>query len=460
MAVGVNGEVSFWWKDAGGRPAYRAPLPGPLDVDVCIVGGGYTGLWTAYYLKQAQPGLSVAILEREFAGYGSSGRNGGQLSGGMSWNRGRYLAASNEAQVVAFERALAGSVAEIRRVASEERIDADIHSTDLLTIARTPSQLQRLEADYQQSLTTGGHPMELIDGPQLASRVAIDGALGASVTHGVARVQPAKLVRGLAAAVERLGVPIYERTTVHSLAKGRVGTDRGPIKARRIVRATEGYTAGLAGYHRTWLPLNSAIVVTEPLPPEGLASIGWRNNEILLECAHLYTYIQKTRENRIAFGGRGVPYRFGSRTDHDGETQAATIAKLREGLHRLFPQTRDLRLDHAWCGVLGTPRDWCATVGLDSESGIAWAGGYVGDGISTSNLAGRTLADLVLDEPSDLTRLPWVNRRVRNWEVEPLRWLGVNAMYRLYKIADAQEAASGNTATSRLASLANRITGR
>ena len=462
MDVGANGEVSFWWKDVGGRPPYRAPLPGPLEVDVCIVGGGFTGLWTAYYLKKSQPALSVAVLEREFAGYGASGRNGGQLAGAMSWNRARYVASSSEAAVVAFERALAGTVGEILRIAAEEGIDADILRTDLLTIARTPSQLQRLEADHRQSLNIGvmDEPMELISGPQLQARVNIDGALGASVTHGVARIQPAKLVGGLAAAVERLGVPIYERTTVQSLSKGCVRTDRGRVKAQWIVRATEGYTAALAGYHRTWLPLNSAIIVTEPLPPEVLESIGWRNSEILLESAHVYSYIQKTREDRIAFGGRGVPYRFGSGIDHDGETQAATIVQLRDAMHRIFPQTRATRLDHAWCGVLGTPRDWCAAVGLDAESGIAWAGGYVGDGISTSNLAGRTLADLIAGRQSDLTRLPWVNRQVRSWEVEPLRWLGVHAMYRLYRIADAREAATRMRATSRLASFANGITGR
>ena len=158
-------------------------------------------------------------------------------------------------------------------------------------------------------------------------------------------------------------------------------------------------------------------------------------------------------------GGRGVPYRFGSRTDHRGVTQDATIEMLREILHRLLPQTRDVKLDHAWCGVLGVPRDWCTTVGLDPSTGIAWAGGYVGLGVSTSNLSGRTLADLVLERKTDLTALPWVNRKVRRWEPEPLRWLGIHAMYGLYRMADAQEARQGGTKTSWLATFADWLTG-
>ena len=150
--------------------------------------------------------------------------------------------------------------------------------------------------------------------------------------------------------------------------------------------------------------------------------------------------------------------RYGSRTDVDGRTQQATIDQLHEILTTLLPQTAKLRIDHAWCGVLGVPRDWCATVGLDPQTRIGWAGGYVGLGVSSSNLAGRTLGDLVLGRDTELTRLPWVNRAVRRWEPEPLRWLGGHAMYRLYRIADRREAA-GRRHGSRLAALADRITG-
>ena len=284
-------------------------------------------------------------------------------------------------------------------------------------------------------------------------------AAGAFVTHGVARLQPAKLVRGLAAAVERLGVAIYEQTGATRLGKGVVSTTRGEVRAPVIVRATEGFTAGLPGFERLWLPMNSALIVTEPLPEALWDEIGWEGHELLGDASHTYCYAQRTREGRIAMGGRGVPYRYGSRVDIAGQTQQETIELLHGILMRLLPQARAAKIDHAWCGVLGVPRDWCTSVGFDAKTGLAWAGGYVGTGVSTSNLAGRTLANLILERDTELTRLPWVNRTVRAWEPEPMRWLGAHSMYRLYRMADRREDA-GLLRTSRLAALANRLTGR
>lgn len=462
MNVAKNGGVSFWYADIGGVPDYRPGLPGDRDVDVCIIGAGYTGLWTAYYLKKADPGLNVAVVEKEFAGFGASGRNGGWLFGGFSWSREKYLTTGTRSGVIAMEAALRGTVDEVIRVAQAERIDANIRRTDGMTVASTPAQMSRLKEEYDEALSweVPRERIALIGADEARSRIKVRNAVGAILTHGVARVQPAKLVRGLAAAVERLGVAIYEQTAVTAIEKGRVTTDRGTVRAAKIVRATEGFTAGIRGHERLWVPLNSAIVVTEPLSDEMWASVGWDGYELLGDASHAYCYAQRTQDNRIAMGGRGVPYRFGSRTDERGVTQDATVAKLREILQRLLPQTRDVRLDHAWCGVLGVPRDWCTTVGIDRHSGIAWAGGYVGLGVSTSNLSGRTLADLVLDRKTDLTALPWVNRTVRPWEPEPLRWLGIHSMYGLYRMADAQEARQGGTRTSWLAKFANHLTGR
>lgn len=460
MHVGRNGDVSFWHAELGGPPTPRPLLGGDAEVDVAIVGAGYTGLWSAYYLKKAQPSLRIAVLERAFAGFGGSGRNGGWLSGGFSWSHERYLATSSRSAVAAMQKAMAGTVDEVVRVAGEEGIDADIRRVGNLTVATNAAQWQRARHEYETLRAWDHDPgrMELLDAAAVRARIAVEDVVGGFVIHGQARVQPAKLVRGLAAAVERLGVPIYEQTEVTDIAPGRVSTRRGFVRAETILRATEGFTAGLPGEERTWLALNSAQIVTEPLPKTLWAQIGWEGHELLGNAAHAYCYAQRTREGRITMGGRGVPYRFGSRTDVDGRTQQATIDQLHAILTTLLPQTRGLRIDHAWCGVLGVPRDWCTTVGLDPRTRIGWAGGYVGLGVSSSNLAGRTLADLVLGRDTDLVRLPWVNRRVRRWEPEPLRWLGVHAMYGLYRWADRREAA-GLARTSRLATLADRITG-
>lgn len=455
-----NGDISFWYADIGGRPAPRPPMPGNLEVDVAIVGAGYTGLWTAYYLKQAKPDLSIAILEREFAGFGASGRNGGWLSGGFGWSREKYLKTSSREGVVAMQKAMAGTVDEVIRVADKEGIEADIRRTGNLTVATNEPQLERAKAEFEETRSWDFNPsrLEWLDAAQARARINIHNVLGGYVINGQARVQPAKLVRGLAEAVERLGVAIYEQTAVTNIEPGVVSTNRGTVKARTIIRATEGFSAGLPGQERTWLALNSAQIVTEPVPAELWEKIGWAGYELLGDAAHAYCYAQRTREGRITMGGRGVPYRYGSATDVNGQTQQATIDKLHAILKRLLPQAAHLRIDHAWCGVLGVPRDWCTTVGLDPKTRIGWAGGYVGLGVSSSNLSGRTLTDLVLGQDTELVRLPWVNRQVRKWESEPLRWLGVHSMYQLYRIADEREE-RGLQHSSRLAAIADRITG-
>jgi glycine/D-amino acid oxidase-like deaminating enzyme len=460
MQAKINGNISFWYADIGGVPTPGAPLPGDMEADVAIVGAGYTGLWTAYYLKQAEPSLRVVLLEKEFAGFGASGRNGGWLSGGFGWSREKYLATSSRQSVIDMERAMYGTVDEVIAVAERENIDADILRVDNLTVATNAPQWERVKAMYAEALKwdTPASKVELLDAEAARARINIHNVQGAKVVHGTARVQPAKLVRGLAAAVKRLGAQIYEQTTVTGIEKGRVTTDHGTVRAPIIIRATEGFTAGLPGQKRNWLPLNSAQIVTEPLSDALWEEIGWKGHELLGDAAHAYCYAQRTREGRITMGGRGVPYRFNSKTDVRGQTQQATIDQLHAILLRLLPQTRNLRIDHAWCGVLGVPRDWCTTVGFDQRSGVGWAGGYVGLGVSTSNLSGRTLRDLVLGRDTELVRLPWVNRAVRKWEPEPLRWLGVHSMYQLYNLADRREE-GGLQHSSRLATLADKLTG-
>ncbi|MCB6176597.1 FAD-binding oxidoreductase [Rhodobacter sp. Har01] len=454
------GDVSFWYADIG-LPKPRAALPGDAEADVCIIGAGYTGLWSAWYLKQAQPSLRVVVVEKEFAGFGASGRNGGWLTGGFAWNHGRYAETAGTDGVRAMVRAMNGTVDEVIGVAETQGIDADIRRTEELMVAVNPAQAIRLSEEVAHRRRWGEEERVFeIGADELRPRLRIPGAVSAMVVTNVARVQPAKLVRGLAAAVERTGVSIYEGTAVTSLEAGRVATPRGVVRAKVILRCTEGFSAGLPGLRRDWLPLNSAQIATEPLPAQVWDEIGWDGHQIVGDFANAYCYCQRTREGRITVGARGVPYRFGSSLDSNGAPDPETVRRLVAILHRHFPATKPYRVAHAWCGVLGVPRDWCATVGFDPATGTGWAGGYVGVGVSTSNLAGRTLTDLVLGRTTDLTRLPWVNRRTRPWEPEPLRWLGVHAMYALLNAADRAEARPGVTRPSWLGGLGNRLTGR
>ncbi|MGW2554027.1 NAD(P)/FAD-dependent oxidoreductase [Streptomyces sp. NPDC001635] len=459
----VNGGVSFWYADDG-LPVQREPLSGDRSADVVIVGGGYTGLWTAYYLKKAAPFLRITVLEQKFCGYGASGRNGGWLYNGVA-GRDRYAKLHGREAAVRLQKAMNNTVAEVVRVTREEGIEADVHVGGVLEVAYTPAQLARLKAFHEHELSFGEQDRELYGAAETAERIRVADAVGSTWTPHGARLHPVKLVKGLAAAVEALGVTIHERTPVTEIRPKHAVTPYGTVRAPYVLRCTEGFTASLKGQRRTWLPMNSSMIATEPLTDEQWARIGWEGRETLGDMAHAYMYAQRTADGRIALGGRGVPYRFGSRTDNDGRTQPATIEALYDILVRFFPSLIGVKVAHAWSGVLGVPRDWCATVTLDRSTGLGWAGGYVGSGVATTNLAARTLRDLVRQDsgqagPTDLTALPWVNHRVRKWEPEPLRWLGVHGMYATYRTADRRELTTHSAGSSRLAQLADRVAGR
>ncbi|WP_336216787.1 NAD(P)/FAD-dependent oxidoreductase [Nonomuraea sp. LPB2021202275-12-8] len=454
----ANGGVSYWYREIG-LPDRRPPLDRSVEADVCIVGAGYTGLWTAYYLKKADPGLRIAVLERTFAGYGASGRNGGWITAALAGSRRRFAATHGRQSVIDLQRAMNASVDEIIAVAAAEGIEADIVKHGMLRVAHAPAQLPRLRAQVAAA-REWADDVVLLDAEETVARIGVAGALGASFAPHCARVQPAKLVQGLARVVEGLGVRIYESTPVTDIAPHTAVTPYGTVRAAYVIRATEGFTAGLPGERRTWLPMNSSLIVTEPLGDRMWDRIGWQGAVLLGDMSHAYIYAQRTADARIAIGGRGWPYRFGSGTDHDGRTRASTVRQLREALVRLFPVTAGVRIAHAWSGVLGVPRDWCSTAGLDPLTGLGWAGGYVGHGVATTNLAGRTLRDLILGRESELTGLPWVGWRVRKWEPEPLRWLGVQGMYAAYREADRQETTGGRITTSRIAKLADRVARR
>lgn len=455
----INGAVSHWWQQIGGAPALRPALPGALAVDVAIVGAGYTGLWAAYYLKRARPELRVAIVEQRHAGYGASGRNGGWLTNAITGGREQYIESHGFDAAERFQRAMNETVDEAIRVARAEGIDADIVKGGEFNVATAPAQEARIRAFAEAEQRSQYTDLELLEAPEAKAKINVAGTRAAVWHPHSARIQPAKLAAGLAEACVRAGVEIYEGTRVVEIAPHRLRTTHGTVSADFIVRATEGFTAGLRGLHRLWLPMNSSLIATEPLSAEVWNELGWSRGEVLGDFAHVYMYAQRTADDRIAIGGRGVPYRYGSRTDTDGQTPQVTVDTLSEILHRFFPATRGAAIDHVWSGVLGVPRDWAATVGLDRHTGIAWGGGYVGTGVTSTNLAGRTITDLILGEASELTTLPWVNHRVRTWEPEPLRWIATKGLYTAYGIADRAELA-GRPTTSPIARIADVITGR
>ncbi|HEV3047978.1 MAG TPA: FAD-dependent oxidoreductase [Solirubrobacteraceae bacterium] len=456
------GGVGYWWSSLGGPPPRRPPLERPREADVAIVGAGYTGLWCAYYLKRARPELEVVVLEREHAGFGASGRNGGWVSGFFSGPPRVYERAGAGADrgYGALQALMFETVEEIAAVLADRRIEADFLQSGLLRVALGAAQEQRLAEELAQARTRGLGEADLrwLDAAALRERVSVAGARGAAFSPRVARVHPAKLLAGLAAAVEQMGVAIYEDTPVREIRPRQALTAAGVVRARWVVRATEGYTAGLPGLRRALVPMNSSMIVTEPLSPRAWRQIGWEGSELLADDAHVYAYLQRTEDGRIAIGGRGVPYRFGSRTDRAGETAGSTVASLHAKLLAMFPAAGDAQLAHTWSGVLGVARDWGVALDADPATGLAWAGGYVGEGVAASNLAARALCELILERPGRLARIAWVGRRPPRWEPEPLRWAEIGAVYSLYRLADRFERRSGRP--SRLGALVDRACGR
>jgi glycine/D-amino acid oxidase-like deaminating enzyme len=436
--------LSFWWERLPAQTP-REPLPGDLDADVAIIGAGFTGLWTAYYLLEHQPDLRVVLLEAEVAGFGASGRNGGWCSALFPATWDKMARASSRDGAIRLQQAMFDTVDEVGRVVTAENLDVDWQKGGSLYLARSPLQEQRAKEiiDEARAWTFGDDHFRHLDADEARKLVGASDVRSAVFAADCAVIQPAKLVRQLAEVVERRGATIYEHTPVVSFDRGFVQTVRGTVRADYIVRATEGYTATLEGHSRDVAPVYSLMIATEPLPDAVWDEIGLSTRPTFNDLRHLIIYGQRTADGRFAFGGRGAPYHFKSNIQRGFDRDPKVFQMLWHTLTELFPTVADYQATHHWGGPLGVTRDWWASAGLDASTGIAWSGGYVGDGVGTSNLGGRTVADLILRRRTDLVTLPWVDHRSRKWEPEPLRWLGVNTGLRAMAAADPEETKTG-----------------
>lgn len=439
-----------------------------LELDVAIVGAGYTGLWTAYYLAQIDPGLRIGVLEKEVAGFGASGRNGGWCSAFFARSATSLAAEVGLGGMHDMRRAMEHSVDEVGAAAATEGIDCQFRKAGTISLARSQAQVAAAHGEIEEAraLGIGENDLTWYSATEAAAIIGATAVEGGVYSPHCAAIHPARLARGLAAAVERRGVTIYEQTPVTSISRAgprpagtsnRLATPGGRVRADVVVLATEGYTAALPEGRRKVVPLYSLMVATEPLPEATLERIGAGSGVTFTDGRHLIIYGQRTVDGRLAFGGRGAPYHFNSGIEDAHERVPAVHGALSATLGELFPDLRDVEITHSWGGPLGVHRDWYPSVRLDRDTGRASAGGYVGDGVSTTNLAGRTLADLITGRETDLTRLCWVGHRSPAWEPEPLRWLGVNAGLVAMQHADRAEARTGRQ--SRLAGLVDRLTG-
>jgi glycine/D-amino acid oxidase-like deaminating enzyme len=453
--------VSYWLETSGDDLTPRPPLDGSVDVDIAVLGAGYTGLWTAYSLLERDPSLRILIVEREIAGFGASGRNGAWCTSGFGAGPDLLTHQYGRDAARAVHDAMVATVDEIGRVVAAEGIDAHYQKDGELSLAIGAHQLPALDA-VQRSYDRMGVPefAHRLDEDAARERLAVAGVVGGIWFPATAAVHPGRLVRGLARVVERKGATIVERTAVTNVRTGArpaLETDRGVVGARVVVLAGESYLSGLPGYRRAVLPIYSLIVMTEPLTDAQLAEIHWTHRAVVHSQALTVDYLSRTVDGRVLFGGRGAPYHFGSAIRPEFDQHAATHARLRRSIVEWFPSLAGVRTTHAWGGTVGVPRDWIPTMRYDRATGVATAHGYTGEGVAATNLGGRVLADLITQHDSELTRLPMVQHRSRPWEPEPFRFLAARYLQRASLNLDERAALTGRPLTGR--SLTERLIG-
>lgn len=433
-------KYSFWLETCGENLTPRPSLPQSIDVDVAILGGGFTGLWTAYYLLRTNPRLKVAVVEREIVGFGASGRNGGWCSSKFpvtpAMLERRYgIKAARELML-----AMCDAVDEVGHVCVAEGIDAQFHKGGILTLARGAHHLPMIRASFDACQRLGlGDQYRLLSADQARERVRATSISGGLFARENASVHPGRLVRGLARAVEKRGGCIYELTEVSSFEGGsvpRLVTPSGEIRAREaVVLAGESYLSQLSALHRVVLPVYSLISLTAPLSEAQWQQIGWKNRESLASCNYTVDYLTRTADGRILFGSRGAPYRLGSKISDEQDRHAETHSRIQDLVLEWFPMLQGIQFTHSWGGPVGMPRDWMPMTHFDLATKIATARGYTGQGVSTTNLTGRVLAEQITGRRTALSALPVAQRRSPLWEFEPLRWLAVrymqNAFFRI-----------------------------
>lgn len=455
---------SCLWND---ELPFASEMTGPeidfhgLDCDVLIVGAGFTGLWTAFYLLVADPHLDVTIVEAQRVGFGASGRNGGWCSPLLPMSLDKIARLHGRDSAIAARRAMVNTVDEVAHQVEQHELQCGFAKGGSLDLVRNRPQMIRAE-DHVRSMRDLSIPeseIRIIGASDLRNRINASGVTAAVLETESAVLNPARLARGLADVVRSLGCRILEGVSALRIEPGRVITDCGDIRAARVIRATEAFTPTLSGEKRTVVPLYSLMIATETISDEMWSEIGLEDRPSFTDGRRILVYGQRTVDGRIAFGGRGAPYHFGSRIRPEFDTDARVARHLVDALHDLLPQTLGVNITHHWGGPLAAPRDWSCSIRFDPRSGLGSAGGYVGDGVATANLSGRTLADLVLERVSDLTNLPWVNHRSPKWEPEPIRWFAVNGMARLAALADRHEHRHGRSAR-RIDSLVRRVSGR
>ncbi|MBT1443716.1 FAD-binding oxidoreductase [Shewanella sp. JM162201] len=430
----------------------RPMLEGDIEADVCILGAGYSGLWSAYFLKSVNPSLKVVVLEAAMAGEGASGRNGGWFMGSFGGDT-DYLAMLDGERRSRAKALITGTVAKGERLLASLGIDCDFHhGGNLHVAARYPQQLKRLTAELEHFRAAGFDEADIrwLEADEASAALNLPDTRAAIFTPHCARVQPLKLVRGLARAVEALGVELFEQSAAMAVSskpgEHKVTTAHGSVKAPVLVSALEGYQRLLGLDGHTSLPVFSVLCATEPLSDAQWQNIGLDGRQTFADASRLITYGQRSQDGRLVFGARGgygfggaVKTRFGFQPRRIGEPPMGDIFDLRsELLSAFFPALKGVELTHGWGGCLALSRRFRPHAIFDSSTGLGFIGGYGGEGVGASMLFGETLASLIANPDSELAGMPWayqgkITEILRRWESEPWPWLGYSSSGALYR---------------------------
>ncbi len=415
-----------FWLDAPGRPAPRPPLDGPTSTDLVVVGGGYSGLWTALVAKERDPVRDVVLVEGGRIGGAASGRNGGFCAASLTHGEanGRERWPDEIDRLEALGRANLDAIFD---AVERHGIDADLRRTGELTVATEPYQVDDLR------LGPGDDPAHLafLDRDEIQAEVHSPTYLAARLDRTTALVDPARLAWGLADACERLGVRIVEHTRATGLADAGAGvevrTDRGTIRARHVALGTNVFPSLVRWTRPYVVPVYDYVLMTEPLSPEQQRSIGWAGRQGIGDSANQFHYYRRTADDRILWGGYDAVYRFGGRVRDAHDHRDATYRTLARHFFATFPQLEGLRFTHRWGGAIDTCSRFCAFYGTAHRDRVAYAAGYTGLGVAATRFGAEVMLDLLAGEPTERTELEMVRTKPIPFPPEPLAWIGITA---------------------------------
>lgn len=426
---------SFWLESMSYLE--NPPLNGELKTDVAIIGGGFTGIASSYFLKQAEPSLNVTVLENEVVGYGASGRNGGFVMTLFGMTLGLTALRFGKQKALQAHKYMEKAVDLVKDLIARNNIQCDFEFPGFLRVATAPGLRKRIIHEINLAKSLGIEGIEWISANEVKEQVNSPLYLGAWWEPRCGLVNPAKLVRGLAEVVKNSGVNIYDRTPVLEVKKNNriyLKTPGGTVIAEKVVFATNAYSHLIPQLKRKQVPVFTYIVLTEPLDEKDLESIGWKNRQGIEDARDFVHYYRLTSDNRLLMGGRDITFSIGKNMNKDLNNRI--FRRLEEDIRLTFPSLQKVKISHRWGGPVSIPTDLSPAMGYLGDKRIVYSLGCVGHGVALTHMNGWTISDLLLERETERTETFFVNRKLIPWPPEPLRLMVSSAIYSYMRLED------------------------